>query len=118
MKSILFASGAIIVLIMLVIANGFYISSATTKLEEMSKELTPNNESAILEISDFWKKKEGLICISVSHNDVDELNIAIEVLLEKAKNGESDGFYEYKARLLNSIIEIRNKERLHIHNIV
>lgn len=118
MKSFLFASSAILILILLVVANGIYISNVTKELEEMAKELTPDDISEIVEFSDFWKKNEGLICFAVSHNDVDELNIAVEVLIEKAKNGESDGFYEYKARLLNSIVEIRNKERLHIHNIV
>ncbi len=118
MKSFLFAIGAVIILVVLVTANSIHISNVTNELEEMANKLTPEDESAISELSDFLKEREGVICLAVSHNDVDELNIAIEILLEKSKNGESDSFYEYKARLLNSIIEIRDKERLHIRNIV
>ena len=118
MKSFWLALSAIIVLIILVIVNGIYISNVTRNLEKMANELMPNDENAISLLEEYWKKQEGMICFAVSHNDVDEVNIAIDVLLEKCRSGEADGFYEYKARLVNSIIEIRNKERVHIHNIV
>ena len=117
MKSFLFASGAIIVLIALVIANGIYISSVTDKLEKMAEGISLGDTEDVLAIKEHLEKHEKFICLSVSHNDVDELMISVEVLLEKIKSNEPDGFYEYKAKLLNAIKEIKEKERLHIHNI-
>lgn len=118
MKAFWFASGAVLLLVALIIANGVYLSHVTDELEEMALELTEGDTEAVLSLQEYWKGHENIVCFSVSHNDVDDLNVALEVLIEKCRENESDGFYEYKARLINSIVEIRNKERVHIHNIL
>ena len=118
MKSFLFSILAIAVLILIVTVNGIYVSNVTRKLEDMALDLKSGDVDTLKAIQKYWKKHETIVCFSVSHNDVDDLNIAIEVLIEKSTSSEDDGFYEYKARLLNSIAEMRNKERVHIHNIL
>ena len=118
MKAFLFSSVAVVLLVALIVINGIYLSKVTDELEKMALELTEGDTDAVLSLQEYWKGHENIVCFSVSHNDVDDLNIAIEVIIEKCKSGEVDGFYEYKARLLNSIVEIRNKERVHFHNIL
>ncbi len=118
MKAIILAVSSILLLILVVIINGIYVSHVADELNGMAKELTIENERGLEELEDYWKKKESIVCLSIPHDDVDNLNIAIDVLKSKQQNGEVGGFYEYKAMLLNYIEEIKNKERVHIHNIL
>ncbi|MBQ8545702.1 MAG: DUF4363 family protein [Clostridia bacterium] len=118
MKAFIFAGLSILILILIVVVNGIYVSSVSKELEELSTELSFDDKNGLEELESYWRKNETIVCLSISHNDIDNLNIAIDVLKSKQKNGEDSGFYEYKAMLLNYIEEIRNKERVHIHNIL
>ena len=117
MKAFVLAISSILVLILLVIINGIYVSNVTEKLDSLASELKIDDSSDLEELEKYWKKHESIICLSILHKDVDNLNIAIDVLKSKQENGEASGFYEYKAMLLNYIEEIKNKDRVHFHNI-
>ena len=105
-------------LVLMVILNGIYVVNVTKKLDEMANELKIDSQLEFDELEAYWKKNEGIICFSVSHNDVDNVNTAIEVLRGKYESGDTSGFYEYKSLLILYIEEIKDKERMHIHNIL
>ena len=98
--------------------NSVYIGKVTSELEAISNEISPSNKEALEEAEDYWKRNEHIICIFVSHKDIDNVNIAFDVLNEKMNNGDEVGFYEYTALLKNYIEEIGKKERIHIDNII
>lgn len=105
-------------LVIMVIVNGIYVNNVTSKLDEIAQNLTISSQDELNEFEEYWKKNESIICFSVSHKDVDNVNIAIEVLKGKYESGDMTGFHEYKSLLILYIEEIRNKERVHIHNIL
>ena len=118
MKSLIFSLCALILLVGIIILNGVYIKNVTSELGEIAVSISWQDEASIENFKALWEKNEHIICLSVSHKDIDNVNIAISVLEEKIKSGEKDAFYEYRALLLGYVAEIKNKERVHIDNIV
>ena len=118
MKSLIFSLCALILLVGIIILNGVYIKNVTTDLENLAKKITWGDMESIDAFKVSWEENEHKICLSVSHKDIDNVNIAVSVLEEKQKTGEKDAFYEYRALLLEYVTEIKNKERVHIDNIV
>lgn len=106
------------VLVLMVILNGIYVGNVTKNLSEMTSNLKIDEEKGLADLEEYWEKNESIICFSVSHKDVDNVNIAIEVLRGKYESGDMAGFYEYKSLLSLYIQEIHDKERIHIHNIL
>ena len=118
MKSLIFSLCALILLVGVIILNGIYIKNVTSDLEDIAERIAWRDMESIESFKELWEENEHKICLSVSHKDIDNVNIAISVLEEKEKTGEKDSFYEYRALLLEYVKEIRNKERVHIDNIV
>ena len=118
MKSLIFSLCALILLVGIIILNGVYIKNVTTDLENLAKKIAWQDMESIDAFKASWEENEHKICLSVSHKDIDNVNIAVSVLEEKQKTGEKDAFYEYRALLLGYVTEIKNKERVHIDNIV
>ena len=118
MKAFIVSICAILLLVGTVVFNGFYIKNTTNKLTDLANDITLESSESIENFKEYWIKNEHKICISVSHKDVDNINIAVCVLEEMQERNESDGFWEYHALLLKYIEEIRSKERVHIDNII
>lgn len=118
MKSFVISLCALLVVIGAIVGNSIYIGKVTGELGDMISEITPSDEEKLSEAQEHWEKNEHIICIFVSHKDIDNVNIAFGVLEEKIKNDDGGGFYEYLALLKKYIEEIGNKERFHIDNII
>lgn len=118
MKSLIFSLCALILLVGVIILNGIYIKNVTSDLEDIAERIAWQDMESIEAFKELWEENEHKICLSVSHKDIDNVNIAISVLEEKGESNEKDSFYEYRALLLEYVKEIRNKERVHIDNIV
>lgn len=118
MKSLIFSLCALILLVGIIILNGIYIKNVTADLENEAMKISWQDEASIQDFRELWESNEHKICLSVSHKDIDNVNFALSVLESKQKDGEKDSFYEYRALLCEYIKEIRNKERVHIDNIV
>ena len=98
--------------------NSVYIGNVTSELLEISNEISLNDSDALARAEYYWKSNEHIICIFVSHKDIDNVNIAFDVLNEKINKGDTVGFYEYTALLKNYVKEIGKKEQFHIDNII
>lgn len=118
MKSLIFSLCALIALVGVITWNSMYIGRITDTLESTVSELTPNDAEKLSSAQSYWEKNEHIICIFVSHKDIDNVNLAFSVLKEKIENNDGGGFYEYRALLERYIKEIGNKERFHIDNII
>ncbi len=106
------------VIIALIMINGIYVSNKTDELECIALTLTPETSDEFFTLYNMWSEIERIFCLSISHKDIDNLNIALSVLKEKYESKEDDGFYEYKALLINYIREIRNKEALSLDTVM
>ncbi len=118
MKAFVISLTALIVMILLIITNAIYISNKSQEFYTLASLLTPETNNEFITLYDEWKKAESIFSISISHKDIDNLNIALSVLKEKYENKEDDGFYEYKALLMNYIKEIKDKEAFALDNII
>ena len=118
MKSFVISLLAFALIIGAIAASSIYIRGVARELGDMVENFTPTDKEGFSRAMDFWEKNERIICIFVSHKDIDNVNLAFEVLEEKINNDDGGGFYEYRALLQKYIEEIGNKERLHIDNII
>ena len=118
MKAFVISLCVFLIALGVTIWNSVYIGNVTSELLEISSEISPNDSDALARAENYWKSNEHIICIFVSHKDIDNVNIAFDVLNEKINKGDTVGFYEYTALLKSYIEEIGKKERLHIDNII
>lgn len=118
MKSLIFSLLALAVVVGAIVSSSLYIGNVTKNLEGMVSDLAPSDEASFFEAQNYWKQNEHIICLLVSHKDIDNVNLAFGVLEKKLETDETCGFYEYCAILKRYIEEIGKKERFHIDNIV
>ncbi|MBP3495197.1 MAG: DUF4363 family protein [Clostridia bacterium] len=118
MKAFVISLIILIAIMALTVTNAIYINNKSEDFHALASLLTPETNSEFFVLYDEWKKAEGIFSITISHKDIDNLNIALSVLKQKYENKEDDGFYEYKALLMNYISEIRDKEAFALDNII
>lgn len=118
MRASIIAVTVLLLLLLIIICNGIYINFITGDLLNEIKGLNPSDEKALNDAYEHWEKHHFYICLSSPHEKTDKIEEAFLVLLEKAKAGESDAFYEYKALLLNYIEEIRRIQAVSLDSII
>ena len=67
MKSLIFSTCALILLVGIIIYNGIYIKNVTSDLIEKAENITYENKKSTEEFRKLWEENEHKICISVSH---------------------------------------------------
>lgn len=119
MRAFLLSALALIILCILVIWNGIYISKTTDKMRtEASKIVSLENESDFLALRELWDKHKAIISISVPHTESDEMEKAIVTLQTKFENNISFGFSEAVALTIKAIDEIKVHGTASLDNVL
>ncbi len=118
MRASIIAVAVLLLLSLIIICNGVYISFITNDLINEIKGLEPSDEKALNDAYEHWEKHHFYICLSSPHEKTDKIEESFIVLLEKAKTGENEGFYEYRAMLLNYIEEIYRIQAISLDSII
>ncbi len=107
MKAFLLSALAFIVLCILVLWNGIYISKTVDKMRvEASKIVSLENEKEFLALCEIWEKHKTMISISVPHTESDEMEKNLVILRTKFEDKILTGFSEAVALIVKAIDEI------------
>ena len=118
MKASIISICVFLVLVLGIIGNGVYINYITKDLTEQIAELEPEEYQELNSTYEHWSKHHFYICFSSPHDKTDKIEECFRVMLEKSRNGEDEGFYEYRALLLNYVDEIKRVQALSFDAIV
>ena len=121
----LLAAAVLIVLVAVIYATGyFYIDNTCEKTDEILKECViaytngENVELLTTKLENYWSKKERTLSIFMNHNDIDEVELAIENLTVHSKYKGNEMFYEYSSTIDILLHQIMEDTAFGMHSII
>ena len=117
MKAFILSLSIVIAIFALTIINSIHVSHSTDILinEASSISLDAKSTSRFEEI---WKKRQIIIRISSSHEEIHKIDEMLSVLKAKAENGISEGFYEERSLLVEYLVQIQEDEEVSFDSII
>ena len=100
--------------------NSIYINNVTNTVEALTSSLSETDDctSEVLYIYEHWKKNLRFISISVGFHETDAITEAILSMKIYANTPSSPEFRYAKAKILETISEVRIGEKITISNIL
>ena len=121
MKSVRFAYTVLILIILAVFINMAFIKGAIGRLlDEVSAAEEENTIAAAIEYSEIYesyKKSELYISLTVSHEDLSELEIAFSELIGAAKADDKGALIIAKSRLTDRLWHIKRLSGINIDSV-
>ena len=121
MKSIKISYTVLILCISFVIANGFYLSYITGELYERAEEIevdSPMAKKQAEELYSFFEKHQRLISITVSHDDLRDIDDEMCELIGALSVDDTNGAKTTKSRLCGSLRHLKRLSGLNIDSII
>ena len=121
MKTIRIAIVVLLLLTVTVVANSLYISHVTEKFSRELENLDINSDNIIEELeSGFkrFKKAERFISITVSHDDLTNIEESFADIIGAAKAGETGDIQRIKSRLVDSLLHLGRLSSLNLDSII
>ena len=95
------------ILVLAIILNAIYINSIIGDLTNEVMGLEIESYIEVMSVYEKWSRHHFYICLGTPHDKTDKVEECFLVILEKARGGECEGFFEYKALLLNYLNDIK-----------
>ena len=121
----LIAAAVLFVLVTAIYFTGYlFINSTCKKTDTLLKECVTsykNGENVNLyttKLENFWESREKLLSVFMNHNDIDEIELAIESLTVHSKYKENEMFYEYSATIDMLLHQIMEDTAFGVHSIL
>ena len=121
MNSIRISYLVLILCVSFVCANGFYLNYITDELCERAEEIDVDAEGAKAraeELYSFFDKHQRLISITVSHDDLRDIDNEICELIGALRVNDADGAEITKSRLCGSLRHLKRLSGLNIDSII
>ena len=121
MSSIKISYLVLILCICFVAANGFYHNYITGELYERAEEIDPFADGAKAraeELYSFYEKHQRLISITVSHDDLRDIDNEMCELVGALRVNDADGAEITKSRLCGSLRHLKRLSGLNIDSII
>ena len=121
MNSIRISYIVLILCVSFVCANGFYLNYITDELCERAEEIDVDAEGAKAsaeELYSFFDKHQRLISITVSHDDLRDIDDAMCELIADLDFKDTDGAKITKSRLCGSLRHLKRLSGLNIDSII
>ena len=115
MKTVKTTSVFLLILISAILLNSFYIKRVT---EEISNELDAAESETYKEVSDKFKKHERYISLTVSHDDLTNIEEAFAELIGAANAGDEAKLATIKSRLKDSLEHLGRLSGINIDSIL
>lgn len=122
MKTFLFAMCLLLVLIVMIGINTYYITHFTDDLLQATAAL-PSIEAedclpALARLQERWERGHRWVGLSVNNNFVEQTGNLIAVLQVNCLEDAAEDFEANRELLLRSIRQLRNLERFNIWNVL
>lgn len=121
MSSIKISYLVLILCICFVAANGFYLNYITGELYERAENINVEDEGAreaVIELYSFYEKHQRLISITVSHDDLRDIDNEMCELVGALRVNDADGAEISKSRLCGSLRHLKRLSGLNIDSII
>ena len=122
MRGFITTSVLFILLLIGMVLNYFFVNEVHDHMHSLVKMISTDdikkNESVIIELQNYWDKKNAFLCLSVSFREIDELSCSLDSLEAANKNYDKVQIAIYKEHLQNDIDAIMRLERISIKNIL
>ena len=122
MKAVRIAVITLIVLLTVVILNSIYIDSTTKKIADKIKEIDTEDLDAtakeLKKIYDDFKKSEKLISITVSHDDLTNIEESFADILGAAEAGIKANVITIKSRLEDALRHLGRLSGINLDSII
>ena len=122
MRGFITTSVLFILLVIGMFLNYFFVNEVHDHMHSLAKMISTDdikkNESVIIELQNYWDKKNAFLCLSVSFREIDELSCSLDSLEAANKNYDKVQIAIYKEHLQNDIDAIMRLERISIKNIL
>lgn len=117
MKTFLFSVSVLALITIIILCNAFYVRSVTEEMQRDLEKLSSCDQAPSQAILTHWHSKEGVLELSVSAMDMNEVSNHLTELCVAARLNDKEAFERARALCLDSIARIRELERfsfLHI----
>ena len=121
MSSVKISYIVLILCICFVIGNGFYLNYITDELYERAESITVDAIDArerAEELYSFFDKHQRLISITVSHDDLRDIDDEMCELVGALRVNDADGAEITKSRLCGSLRHLKRLSGLNIDSII
>ena len=116
MKTLIFVLFIFIALIFFINLNSAYSTKTSKNLIEMTSALpspgSENLEKALSELLDFWESNKEFLNLSISLNQIDEIDDLISSLNEYGRHGASVEFERVRSVIINRFSDLTRFEIL------
>ncbi len=114
------AASALVLMVIAVLLNAIYVRDTTDHILMLADETDSENGSefsSLSELSDYWNKRIPILKLSLSKNELDEIQLAINEAQIFAENLDIEEYKISMARLRRAIESIKKREEFSIENI-
>lgn len=121
MKTKIFAITAFLLITAVVGANTLFLNHKTTYFLEELKKIDMTDESALndtAELKNKFTKSLGFISLTVSHDDLTNIQDGFAELLGYLSVSDTDGAQVTKNRLIDSLSHLRRLSGINIDSII
>jgi hypothetical protein len=122
MKAVKISAGVLLILTVAVAANSIYINHLTNTFTKELEGINTNTNESLAEnlesLSDSFKKAERFISITVSHEDLTNIEESFADIIGAAKAGSLDDVERIKSRLVDSLEHLGRLSSLNLDSII
>ncbi len=112
----------LIILAFLIFANSLYIGKITDGIIDKVEAIdTSDPEGAVAELEELfsdYRRAAKIISISVSHDDLTNIEENFADVIGAARAGDSDGLTTVKSRLIDSLGHLRRLSGISLESII
>jgi hypothetical protein len=114
------AASALVLMVIAVLLNAIYVRETADHILMLADEADSESGSelsSLSELSNYWNERMPILKISLSENELDEIQLAINEAKISAENLENEEYKISMARLRRAIESIKKREEFSIENI-
>jgi hypothetical protein len=114
------AASALVLMVIAVLLNAIYVRETADHILMLADEAdreSGSELSSLSELSNYWNERMPILKISLSENELDEIQLAINEAKISAENLENEEYKISMARLRRAIESIKKREEFSIENI-
>ncbi len=124
MKRLIVAGVLIVVISIIHFGGNMYIKNVIKESKNMLEECIDeyksgeNSEAAAEKLKNYWGEKEDFLSVFAHHDNIDEIELAINSLTVYSKIKDTEIFYEYSGTVETLLHQLLEDNSFNMHSIL
>ena len=118
MRSFIFSTVILLILILLVIANSIYVHNVCNRMLNIASSLTSDDMYAAEELCDFWQKNRVLFSISIHDTHLERITELTENIKSAVNTGDGAEFSKNIILLSELLNTLKKNEEISFQGII